>query len=590
VKITHIEIENLIGIRRADIRVDRPVLVATGPNGAGKSSLQECIRLALLAHSPRVDLKKDYGRLVHEGAKAGMVALNTSEGAISVHITAEGKVTDSAKGRDSQAFIEYVLNPPLFASQPVAERRSMLYRLLGLDLTPEGIKARLIAKGCDEKKVEDMAPMLRAGFESAQKHAASQATMAKGAFKATTGGETWGAQKGSTYRAPTPPFSGDDAAELAGLDKRIAEHETELGAAQQRLGIAEHEARQAGARVQTIEHLRAKAKTYAEHASLVAAAEKELERLKGELSGAQQKAGQKPQDWHSKLTCPLCQGAVMDSDDGESLVPWQDPPAVTYDPEAAARIPDLQKSILTQQRVLERHKGNQREADEAAIQLKALEDETKPASGETKAADPETIRATVETLRQQIETKRARQRALLDAQRKLDEADAKTKQARQHHADVLAWDAIAKALSPDGIPSEILGEALGPFNDRVRVSAGDTGWPLVELDRDMQITYGGRPLALCSESEQFRANAVIAEAISFLSGLQFLALDRADLLDAEGLAQLMRWADTLAYEKDIETLLVLATTDGEPEGLTDLMQSVRIEAGEIVQPEQREAA
>ena len=162
-KITHIEIENLIGLKRADIRVDRPVLVATGPNGAGKSSLQECIRLALLAHSPRVELKKNYAALVHDGAKAGMVALNTSDGPISVHITAEGKVTDSAKGRDSQAFIEYVLDPTFFAREDRAGRRSTLYHLLGLGLTPDGIKARLIAKGCDAGKVEQIAPLFKVG-------------------------------------------------------------------------------------------------------------------------------------------------------------------------------------------------------------------------------------------------------------------------------------------------------------------------------------------------------------------------------------------------------------------------------------------
>ena len=113
---------------------------------------------------------------------------------------------------------------------------------------------------------------------------------------------------------------------------------------------------------------------------------------------------------------------------------------------------------------------------------------------------------------------------------------------------------------------------------------------LVVLAEDMSISYGGRPYVLCSESEQWRANAVIAESISFLSGLKFVCLDRSDLLDTNGWLQLLKWMDTLAYERDIETAIVLATTDWEPSDLTDLMQSVRIEAGEIVRPEQREAA
>lgn len=589
-KITRLAISQVLGIREFDLRPSKPVVVITANNKQGKTSIVNALALALAYQLPRIDKQKDAGAILHDGAKAGTVDVftDTYKEPFLANVT-DGKISwKNPAGEEGPRYIEYVLNPALFASQPVAERRSMLYRLLGLDLSADGIKARLIEKECDAKKVEDMAPMLRAGFEAAQKHAASQATMAKGAFKATTGGETWGAQKGATYRAPTPSFAGEEAAELHGIDQSIKDAEADLAEATKRLGIAEHEATHAKQRADAIEHLRTKAKTHAEHGRLVNAATKELARLKAELDGAQLKAGTKPPEWHSKLTCPLCQGAIMDSADGESLVPWQDPPPVTHDPEQAARIPELQKAILTQQRVLERHQGNMRDADEAGYELKKLEDATTDPT--KKPEDPTIVRQTVETLRTSIATKRKRQTELLDAQRKLDEADAKTKQARAHHADVLAWDTIAKALAPDGIPAEILNEALGPVNDRLAVSCGDTQWPLVALDADMSISYGERPYALCSESEQWRANALLAESISYLSGLKMFVLDRADLLDADGWAQLLKWIDTLAYEKDVDTVIVLATTDYEPSDLTDLMQSVRIEAGAIVRPEQREAA
>lgn len=587
-RITRLTIENLFGIQSAVI--DRPprVTVIAGANGAGKSSVAESVRLALLADGPRLGQKKDWGKAVHEGAKVGSVEVVTDAGTWHVHITADGKVTDSAKGREPHVALPFVLDPPLFARLPVADRRAALYDVLGLDLSPDAIKARLVAMECDAGKVDAVAPILRAGFESACKYAEGQAREAKGAWRAVTN-ESWGSTKGGTWRAPTPPFSGDEAAELHGLDKSIADLDAQLADANQRLGIAEHEARQSGKRTEAIDHLRAKAKTYAEHASLVAAAEKEVERLKGELSKAQQKAGQKPQDWHSKLTCPLCQGAIMDSDDGESLVPWQDPPAVTYDPEAAARIPDLQKAVITQQRVMERHQGNMKDADEAAVQLKALEHDTKPAKGETKPGNPETIRATVETLRQQIETKRARQRELLDAQRKLDESDKKTQAARSHHGDVLAWDAIAKALSPDGIPAQVLAEALGPINERIAQSALDAEWPAVAIAEDMGIAYGGRPYDQCSESEKWRADAMIAEAISQLSGLRTLLLDRFDVLDIHGREDALAWLDVLASNKEVDTCIVLGTLRQRP-SLPQTMHAVWIEGGRIVNEAEAVAA
>lgn len=583
-KIAHIEIDHLLGIKSADIRVEQPVLVATGRNGAGKSSLQECIRLALLAHSPRVDLKKDYGQLVHRGAKAGMVALNTSDGAISVHVTAEGKVTDSAKGRDSQAFVEYVLDPSFFARDDAASRRKMLFKLLGLDLSADGIQTRLLAKECDSQKVVAIAPILRAGFEAAQKHAANYATQSKGAFRAVTN-ETWGSSKGATWRAPTPEFSGEQAAELHGLDKAIAEADRDLGDAQKRLGETEHAKQTWEQRAQQIYSLQELAAKLDEHTKLADKSAGELKELEDELQEAREKAGVAPRAKPKLLPCPDCGAALCLQADG-TLAEYptlpEDPP---HDRDAAASIPGIEKAIATMRAVVARHTKNRDDAKTAGDNLALLKQQHIG-----KAPNPQPIQETVATLKTDIAAKRKRQAELQDAHRKLDEADEKTKAARGHHADVLAWDAIAKALSPDGIPAEILSEALAPFNARMATSCGDAQWPLVTLDEDMSIRYGGQPIRHCSESEQYRANAIIAEAISFLSGLRFLCLDRADLLDSQGWSDLMYWADTLAYQKDVDTVLILGTTDGEPTGLTDLMQHVRIEAGQIVQQEQREAA
>lgn len=579
-KITRLAINSILGIRELDLRPSKPVVVVTAANGQGKTSIVNALALALAYQLPRIDKQKDAGATLHDGATVGVVEVWADK--YKDHFAATvmpGKVSwKNPAGEEGPSFIEYVLNPPLFASQPVAERRSMLYRLLGLDLTPEGIKARLIAKGCDDKKAEDMAPILRAGFESAQKHAAGKATESKGAFRAVTN-ETWGSSKGATWRAPTPPFSGEQAAELHGIDQSIASAGAELADANQRLGIAEHEAKRERQRTDQVAHLKPIAAKLDEHLMLVEKTSAELKELEDELADAKQKAKGKPLG--IECECPDCGVSLVFH--GGKLALWtQD--ASKYDRDAEASIPGIEKAIATMRAVVARHTKNRDDAQTAALNLEMLEKQT-PA----KAVDPEPIRQTVETLKTSIATMRKRQAELQDAQRKLDEADAKTAQARQHHADVLAWDAIAKALSPDGIPSEILGEALDPFNKRLATSSNDTKWGPVAIDADMAITYGGRPLGLCSESETWRANAIIAEAISFLSGLKFAVLDRADVLDAEGWAQLMKWADTLAYEQDIDTMLILATTDGEPEGLTDLMQCVRIEAGAIAGEKQREA-
>ena len=57
---------------------------------------------------------------------------------------------------------------------------------------------------------------------------------------------------------------------------------------------------------------------------------------------------------------------------------------------------------------------------------------------------------------------------------------------------------------------------------------------------------GGRAYQLRSESEKWRADAMLAEAISFVSGLGFIALDGFDVLDGAGRSQLIGWLVTLA--------------------------------------------
>lgn len=585
-KITRINVESVLGLPALDIALRRPVMVATAGNGQGKTSLANCLGMALNHGLARVSTQKEVAGIIHNGAKSGLIEVFSDryDAPFTVHIT-PGKVAwKNPAGEEGPEFIEFVLNPSRFASLDVSERRSTLYRLLGLDLQPEAIKARLIARECDEAKVDAIAPILRAGFDAACKHAASKATESKGAFRAVTQ-ETWGSTKGATWRAPTPPFSGEEAAELQGIDQSIASAEVELAEANRRLGGADHAARVAQQRERDIEHLKAIAAKLDEHLRLVQKFTPEVKELEDELQEAKQKAGVAPAPKPRLLPCPDCGAALCLQPDG-SLAAYptlpEDPPR---DADAAASIPSIQKALDVQRTVLARHIKNRDDAQTAALNLEMLEK-----SDQAKPIDPQPIRDTIATLQTSIATMRKRQAGLQAAQRLLDVADEKTKAARGHHADVLTWDAIAKALSPDGIPAEILKEALGPFNARLEISAADTGWPLVVLGDDMSITYGGRSIALCSESERYRADAMIGEAISSLSGLRVLLLDRADLLDATGWDQLMHWADVLAYEKDVDTLLILATKNEPPTGLTDLMDCVRIEDGRIVPIEQREAA
>lgn len=78
------------------------------------------------------------------------------------------------------------------------------------------------------------------------------------------------------------------------------------------------------------------------------------------------------------------------------------------------------------------------------------------------------------------------------------EAEAKTTKAAEHHASLQAWNKIASALAPDGIPYEMLHAALDPINARLAESATTTGWKSVIINPDMPISFEERPYGLSS--------------------------------------------------------------------------------------------
>ena len=115
-------------------------------------------------------------------------------------------------------------------------------------------------------------------------------------------------------------------------------------------------------------------------------------------------------------------------------------------------------------------------------------------------------------------------------------------------------------------------------------SSTDADWlrPCVAPDMSIGAAYpmqSERPYALLSESERWRVDAMLAEAVSHLSGLGVVCLDRADCLDLQGRADLLAWLDGLVEDKEIETALIFATLKSPPANLPESIGTVWIEGG-----------
>ncbi|MCA8145431.1 AAA family ATPase [Burkholderia vietnamiensis] len=587
-KITDIYVANVLGIRTADLRLAKPVALFTGPNGAGKSSLQEAVRMALTGDTVRVALKKEYGSLVTEGADGGQIVVACGEQTNSVTLPS-GKLKRELV---EDPRLPLVLDAQRFAHLGAAERRAFLYDLMGVKIGVDEMRARLLDKlgfradavpAPAAARLAAITPMLRAGFEAAQKEAADRARGAKQSWRNATG-ETYGSQKAATWRPAPVEF--DDAAlrkltgDRAALDDRIGELQQQIGAAD----AADTAAR---TRASRIADLRTRAAGYAKAVELAQLADEQVAEFLPKVEALRVLAGAAPAG--TECACPEC-GALLRYLNGALSAAAA---AGARDADAAAKLPEYEQGLKTLQNAAANRKRDVEAADAAATQLRALEDDAEKSGAADARESGDAARSELADLqhrRKQLDTDIA---TLREIERRAAGAADLAKQAAALHEDVAAYEAIADALAPNGIPADLLSEALTPMNERLVALAEMSEWADVTITPEMEIFADGRAYALLSESERWRVDAHIAAAISHFSGLKLLVLDRADVLVGPERDRLLYWLDDLAYTDQIDTALVFMSLKTPPGGLPEAIEAFWVEGGQVAPAAQhavREAA
>jgi len=592
-KLTSINVQNFLGIRAAEVQLTTPVTLFAGRNGAGKSSLQEAVRMALTGEAVRVDLKKHYGQLVTEGAGSGFAEVGIEGGARACVALPSGKTTSLADYAPPAA-LPCVLDAQRFARMAANERRAFLFRLMGLGAGATEVKRRLLDKGCDDKKADAILPLLRAGFDAGHAEAQAKARGEKAAWHAITG-ETYGEKKAATWAAAKPAFN---AAAPADLRQRLVAADAELAAANQCLGALQADQQRHAAAVKRLAELREKAGRYARISDKLTQDEDQLHVWTAKVEDTRRRAagGRKVGLVHDlahhlneslRMAIPFgdmdaqqrqqlaASNAALDRyttehgaiGDGEAA-----------DIEALANLPEHEKALQLLQSAVANDRRDLAEADAAAKAVVELEAAAGDAPSE---AEIDAARAHLRAAQAGRGEIAAHLEAQRSAERQAAQADASTAQALAAHQSALAWGAIADALAPDGIPGDMLNEALGPLNARLAEAAEIAQWAAVTVARDMQVLAAGRPYALLSESEQWRADAMLAEAVAHLSGIKVLVLDRLDVLDLPGRADLIAWLDALAQGGEINTALIFGTLKALPAILPATVAAHWVENGTV---------
>ena len=571
-RISEFNITNFQGLRNAALVVSEPLLLVSGHNGAGKSSLLDAISMALTGQPRRVNLKKDMGQLVTEGQKKGEAHI--------VWVGDDGEEQTSwvmlPKGNTAPVpdlpYLPFVLDASKFAALDGKERRRVLFDLTGAKASPNEFGTRLEAKGAVPALVEKIKPMLRSGPQAAADQAKDYASEARGAWKALTG-ENYGSDKAEGWEPEAIHVDGIDQAQVDQVAEQVRVLDQDLAEAQQALGGHKANAASAAQRQQRIEQLYTLVEQAPRRAAKLKEDEKRRDEWDGKLAAAREAAeGEKPR---TALECPCCNEKLDLS--GGALVKHNAPQKLA-DPEAAKRVIEYSGYLESALRAIQNSQRDLQECTSAADQLVALEQEASAAPSADAIANAE---QTINELRQERDKLNAKHQALQEAMAATSGRAELIAKAAKHHVEVQCWSLIADALGPNGIPAEILADAIGPMNNLLAIQSAAAGWSKVQISSDIDVTFGGRLYGLLSESEKWRCDTLLAVAIARLSGIGLVVLDRLDVLDLPSRGQALGLLRRLTADGDLQSVILAGTLKQPMATVPPGMQAVWIDGGVI---------
>ena len=578
-RIQKISSSGTIAIRSVDINCNTPITLICAHNRGGKTSLRDGIIHAFTGAHPKEKLKKNYPLLINRngGNNVGYTYVDYDGGKRACITLPNGthELTDQLP-----AALPFVIDPALFGSITPDERRSFLFDLGNLRSDGEEVKKKLVIRGYSTSRIDAVMPFLKSSFANAQKHAEENVKQARANWKAVTG-EAYGSLKAEGWKAPVPAIDPDakTAAEndLAGIDRELAETNQGLGALQALMnGVNQKQAE-----INRLTDMAGKEDRIRQKLDID---RHQVEEWTAKVEQARNLAmGSKP--GAVACACPSCGAELVF--DGKKLI--ERGGDLHGDEETAVKLPEYENTLKMVKNAVSNGERDLAAATAAREQLAMINGSDEAAPSEEKVQAVKEKAALLRASRDQA------QKALdkINAEIKIAaEAAVKTQKAAEHHADVQAWDAIASALAPDGIPGEMLGAALKPINDRIAVSVQRLNFPgNVRISDDMTIMEDDEKLyAFASKATKFLIDSVIAEAVSYVSGIRFFMVDEFDLLDLPSRSNYLGWLIDLAENKEIDTAIIFGTLKQPPTNLPPVISVHWLQDGVIAGDQIEEVA
>ena len=167
------------------------------------------------------------------------------------------------------------------------------------------------------------------------------------------------------------------------------------------------------------------------------------------------------------------------------------------------------------------------------------------------------------------ETKRLRDeensRGLAEAEQDLHDKESvikvvsDAKEASDLQDTITRYSIIAGAIGPRGVRNKMLEKGLGNLNAGLDHLSNVAGWPAVAVDAKGVVMIHGThmtlPSVMCSESEKWRAQAMIQLTVGVLSDSRVVMIDRADMLDKDAWSGLVKAVGVATENKPMSVLL-----------------------------------
>ena len=559
-----IKIENLMGIAHAEVELEPgKVVEIVGANASGKTSLAVALQ-AVLAREPNpAGLPAPQARRAYlrDGTEEGTATLLNGD-AETVWAPHRQAVTAPA---DDPASRPEVVGLTDFCARRSSRDRAAAFQEALLP-PPEAVLAQLRERLAQYLPAQDlkgaMEHVARRGWKATEGLYRDRSRAAKRDWAAITGrsygvrlAEDWRPDKwsadwdGRTVQdAEAGVVTARDAAAALHAVNAVTEAEIE-------------EARNADEQIPVFEPLVETAKGMVEAAR---AEESNLRQRIAALRAERQKMllgvdvnGHKP----PIFKCPCC--------DAELILPLNTNTGLeAFDREAHEAETERRRTESNRLRTSAAAMKDEIDAQEIRLTEAQADTREKEAHRIKLAVQLRDLRRTAKALGKEVESE-ARERALAEADQERQDAEAVVSMVKARadaaklHETAVRYGSVADALGPQGVRQRLLDRGLRRLNAGLVVLADTAGWPEVQVVETGAVTIGGRAATLSSESEQWRAQAMLQLTLAPLTNSTAVVLDRADLLDRENRAGLVR---AVARVTERVPVAVVLCSTGEPDG------------------------